>query len=310
MRLTKFIVAATAAWALWALPSGLALAHGHHGSDGHHAQEAAAKQGSKSSKPAASKAAGNEAKKPVSDCCTPAAKPEAKKPASAAKAQDCCTPTSKSASKCADKGACKGDCKDKAACKGNCKPVAKAACGGECADKRACCKECCRKEKGWGKYLGGRKGAKIASIRYMPALAGATNQHIVFSTERSMALTPNFSVGGQFNHALQIGQAAPNGPWYTPYGGFLPKVGANIGPVRADLGALLGGGAMFRTTAAGGVNNVLEARLLWAVEPRVDLGMKLEQGTVGLTAGYLFSAQQAEFGGPTVGLRWSWKQGR
>jgi hypothetical protein len=122
-----------------------------------------------------------------------------------------------------------------------------------------------------------------------------------------MALNSHFSLGGQFNHAFQVGQNGTPGPWYVPYAGFLPKVGLDVGPVRADVGALLGGGAMFRTTQVAGVNNLLEARLLWAVEPRLDLGMKFDRGSFGLTAGYLLTAHQADFGGPTLGLRWSYK---
>ncbi|MEB3196003.1 MAG: hypothetical protein VKP62_02260 [Candidatus Sericytochromatia bacterium] len=224
----------------------------------------------------------------------------------------------KAACDCKTSTSCDGACKDKgaAACKDDChgKPAAKCEGHGKmacaCAPGTACEGECKTKrkqhDKGWSRHFPGSKPYRARSFRYMPALAGAANQHLVYGAERGLKVNSWLSLGGQMNYALQLGQAAPLGPWLTMYGGFLPKLGTDLGPVRADVGALLGGGAMFRTNK----DSLLEARALWTVEPRLDLGWTSEGKGYGISAGYLLSNSQADFGGPSIGLRMTWKHAK
>lgn len=162
---------------------------------------------------------------------------------------------------------------------------------------------------GWGRHFGGAPRAKGHEVRYMPVMAPGTNQYAILGFGRRLQLNDWLSLGGQTNYALQLGNAPGNGPWFVPYCGFLPRVGAGLGPVRADLGALLGVGGMLRTGTVGTTDHVLQARLMWVVEPRVELGWQGERMGVGLVGAYALNPNQTEFGGPSAGLRFTWKGG-
>lgn len=144
-------------------------------------------------------------------------------------------------------------------------------------------------------------GAKSMELRYMPATTG--NQHLVLAWDRKKALSDWFSMGFQGNYALQLAPAAGQGHWFTPYGGFLPRIGTSVGNVRLDAGALLGVGAMLRTTSAGGTNDVLQLKPMWVVEPRVELGFDHGAWRLGVVGTYALSPNPAEFSGPSVGVR-------
>jgi hypothetical protein len=339
MRIFKFLLAVGTAWALSALPAVQADAHPGHGGHraaGHGAKGHATPKANESDccKPAAKPAA-----KPVeSDCCKPAAKPAAK-----AAESDCCKPAAKPAAACNDKAACGGACNDKAACGGACNDKAacggacndkaacggackdkaacggackdKAACGGACKDKAACggaCKDkaACQPSHGqrwtWGMKAHGRRAMAVS---YLPAAGAATNQHVLLTTSVSTPITSNLSLGRQMNLALQAPLAQGNGPWLSTFGGFMPRLTTDVGPLNVQLGALLGGGAMFRTVAATTPANLLQANLFWAVHPQLKLAAAGDELS-GVTVGYLLTSQQAELGGPTVGFQWGWKHGR
>jgi hypothetical protein len=144
---------------------------------------------------------------------------------------------------------------------------------------------------------GGMMGTKTMELRYMPATTG--NQHIVLAWDRERAKGQFFSMGFQGNYALQLAPAAGQGNWFSPYWGFLPRVGTQVGNFSADAGALLGVGGMFRTSAG----DNLQFRPMWVVEPRVELGWTHDRWRMGLVGTYVLSPNPTEFSGPSVGFR-------
>ena len=56
------------------------------------------------------------------------------------------------------------------------------------------------------------------------------------------------------------------GNWVSPYGGLVPRVGTNLGPLRLDAGVLLGGGLLGRQVA-GTSGTLLEIRPIWRSNP-------------------------------------------
>lgn len=150
---------------------------------------------------------------------------------------------------------------------------------------------------------GRRMGDRSHELRYMPATSG--NQHLVLAWDRRKAKGEWFSMGFQGNYALQLAPAPGMGNWFTPYWGLLPMVGTSVGNVRLDAGALLGVGAMMRTTGAtaGTPGDFLQLRPMWVVEPRVELGFNHGAWRMGLVGTYALSPNPAEFSGPSVGLK-------
>ena len=160
---------------------------------------------------------------------------------------------------------------------------------------------------GWGRHFPQAARAKGHEVRYMPASATSANQYVVLASNKRMQLNDWVSMGGQMNYALQLNSAPGNGPWFVPYGGFLPSVGKSFGPLRADVGALLGLGTMLRTGTVATTNDVLQARVMWVVEPRVELGWQGERMGVGLVGTYNLNPNAPEFGGMSAGLKMTWK---
>lgn len=260
-----------------------------------------------------------------SECCQPAPAAPA---AAAPKAMSCCE---KSAA--GDMQAC---CKEHA--KGNKQACCEAA--GEKGDKKeACCDTpgegpCCSPDKphamrmdgkpgmmreerrmemrhrmgGWGRHFAGASRAKTHELRFMPAMAPSANQYVMLATGRRLQLNDFVSLGGQATYALQLGNAPGQGNWFVPYWGFVPRLGAPLGPIRADVGALLGFGGMLRTGTVGGTDSVLQARAMWVVEPRLELGWQGEHMGVGLVGAYTLNPNMNDFGGPSAGLKFTWKR--
>jgi hypothetical protein len=188
-----------------------------------------------------------------------------------------------------------------------CEPASCDSGNGESCDGGSCDSAACESsedgKKGW--QVGGTK-MKGREVRYLPALGGANNQFVIFGMGRAKRLTDWFSLGFGSNTAVQLQQASGL-PWVTSYWGAMPRVGTNVGPIRADFGALLGGGVMLRSGTVSGVDSVLQARPIWTVEPRLELSYQHCDVSYGLVGTYLMSSAQNEFGGYTVGLRYAFK---
>ncbi len=135
-------------------------------------------------------------------------------------------------------------------------------------------------------------------------LAAGGPTGIVIGRTRQWQHNDFFSLGGASGMAVQMLPAATTtGPWLAPYWGFLPRVGLGLGPVRCDLGVLAGGTAMVRTNTVGGQGDVVQARLAWLLEPRLELGFRGEHMGGGVTASYLLTPNMADLGGLAVGAR-------
>jgi len=117
-----------------------------------------------------------------------------------------------------------------------------------------------------------------------------------------------FGLGLQGNVAMQLNPAAGAGNWVTPYGGILPRLGTNLGPVRIDGGVLAGGGFMGRQ-ASGGSSTLLEVKPIWTLEPRLEIGLQGERMSGALVGTYLVTPYMSELGGLSLGLRVSFKGG-
>jgi hypothetical protein len=344
MRVARFAHLLTATLAIMALPApALACATpaaggggGSHRSSAKAPAKAPVKRAKPVNKPKPAKPAME------SECCTPdaaAIKPlpqaeacceEGMKPGAKGAAAECCAEGMKAGAK-PGAACCEAGAKAQAA-----KPMAVAKGDAPCCDHPAPDGSCCspdkphgapgtgmregvrierRYERGgrWGHHGGMMRGAVVkgAEVRYMPALAGG-NQYIVLARGSSLQANPWLSLGHQMNWALQLGNGPNAGPWFTPYGGFVGRLGAQLGPIRGDLGALVGLGGMLRTGqvlgATGPVNDVLQARAMWVVEPRVELGWRGEHLGLGLVGAYNFNPNMADFGGPSVGLKMTWRR--
>lgn len=250
------------------------------------------------------------------DCC--AEKPDAAAKPAAPMAKDAC---------CAKGGECDGSCMEDMK-----KPHAMAPMKG--ANKmEACCEDgmgdCCSAEKPHGPQMGRpgmghgmmagrhpmwvgsqkRNATRGTELRFMPAAAAGSNMHIVYGRDGRWQINPYFSMGHQMNWALQLmPTAAGQGNWFTPYGGILPRVGFPIGKLRADIGVLGGFGTMLRTGTVGTATDALQARVMWVVEPRVELGWQGEHMGAGIVGTYNLNPNMSEFGGPSVGLRFTFKK--
>lgn len=143
-------------------------------------------------------------------------------------------------------------------------------------------------------------------LRYMPVMGTATNQWLVLAHGPSKRVNDWFSVGWQNNLAVQTFNNGPAGFWVAPYMGVLPKVGYTVGQARVDVGALVGFGGMARTANVGGTADVLQARLLWAIEPRVELTWVGDEWSWGLVGTYLNTQYQADLGGFSFGVKAAW----
>lgn len=146
-------------------------------------------------------------------------------------------------------------------------------------------------------------------VRYLPGLTPQTSKSstnlvsgglsgvvIGLDARHDMGL---LGIGGQANMTVQLSQSSGSGSWVMPHLGIMPRFGLDLGPVRLDAGSLLGAGAALRQ-AQGATS--LESRLLWMVEPRLELGFKAQGFRIGLVASYLVTPD-AEFMGPSAGLR-------
>ncbi|MBM3269805.1 MAG: hypothetical protein FJZ01_19410 [Candidatus Sericytochromatia bacterium] len=127
---------------------------------------------------------------------------------------------------------------------------------------------------------------------------------VLIGRTRQRAKNDFVSLGSGSGLALQLSPAsAGTGRWVTPYWGVLPRLGFGLGPLRVDLGVLAGGGAMVRTATAGQVPDLLQMRLTWLAEPRIEIGYRGERFGAGLTASYLLTPNMADLGGFAVGAR-------
>lgn len=186
--------------------------------------------------------------------------------------------------------------------------------------KDDCCKDGkCEMEQGGGHmgghHMGGWHGRmghaqRIAELRYIPGIATAgagTNSFIVLGG----GLQSNgeiFSLGWQHNLAVQLNPSGGAGNWLAPYCGIVPRLGVQLGTARVDVGVLGGIGGMVRTL--GSVTpgaQVLDARLQWVVEPRIELGMKNDHMGVALVGSYLLTPNMADIGGVGAGLKFTFK---
>jgi hypothetical protein len=155
-------------------------------------------------------------------------------------------------------------------------------------------------------------------VRYLPvaALTGpglsapATlpPQTVVVGVDSGRAQRGLFSLGLQGNVGVQLAPPADVGNWVTPYGGILPRVGTDLGPLRVDAGLLAGGGVMGRQVS-GGTGTLLEVRPLWTLEPRLELGIQGERISGALVGTYLWTPYPGEIGGLSAGIRVAFKPG-
>lgn len=154
-------------------------------------------------------------------------------------------------------------------------------------------------------------GTKVHELRYMPAASNAGgNSYMMAGWGFSMRKGDWLSAGMQGNTAIQLNPAPGQGHWFAHYGGVLPKLGADLGPARLDVGSLFGLGGMARTTSVGGTSDVLQFRAMWVVEPRLELGWKGDRWGGALVGTYLLTPNMTDLGGPTVGLQFTWGGGR
>jgi hypothetical protein len=148
-------------------------------------------------------------------------------------------------------------------------------------------------------------------VAYLPGLqlgaaglATGGSPTIEIGRTRQWELNDFFSLGGASGAFAQAGLGSSGtGPWITPYWGFLPRVGFGLGPLRLDVGAMAGAGGMFRTTTIGTSADVLQARLIWLLAPRIELGYRGERFGAGLTGSYLITPVMGDLGGVSVGAR-------
>ncbi|MFP5502221.1 MAG: hypothetical protein ACLGIN_07010 [Candidatus Sericytochromatia bacterium] len=166
---------------------------------------------------------------------------------------------------------------------------------------------------GKGHGMHGRRGmghrfAPSAEIRYLPAAGASTNQHLILAGGPQVKVNDWFSMGWQRNLGVQLFPQGPEGVWVSPYGGVLPRIGTSFGPTSVHVGSLLGAGAMLRTTGIPSVSgDYLQAKVMWVVEPRIELGWKADNYNGALVGTYLLTPNMSEFGGATVGLKFSFK---
>jgi hypothetical protein len=152
-----------------------------------------------------------------------------------------------------------------------------------------------------GMMMGGKQYA--AEIRYLPVFYNSTNQWLILTGGKRGSKNDVFSLGMERNFAIQTFNNGPAGFWLAPYSGIVPRVGYSVGDARVDLGVLVGLGGMARTANVGGTNDVLQARLMWVVEPKAELMWQGDGHGMGLTASYLLTQHQADLGGFVFGIK-------
>lgn len=152
-----------------------------------------------------------------------------------------------------------------------------------------------------GMMMGGKQYA--AEIRYLPVFYNSTNQWLILTGGKRGSKNDVFSLGMERNFAIQTFNNGPAGFWLAPYSGIVPRVGYSVGDARVDLGLLVGLGGMARTANVGGTSDVLQARLMWVVEPKAELMWQGDGHGMGLTASYLMTQHQADLGGFVFGLK-------
>jgi hypothetical protein len=229
------------------------------------------------------------------ECCQEEAKTDAKAEAKAKGAADCCE--------------AEGDAKN-------------ACCEAEGGAKNACCEaegahamkdghHGMKDRRGMkdhhgmkghhGMMMGGKQYA--AEIRYLPVFYNSTNQWLILTGGKRGSKNDVFSLGMERNFAIQTFNNGPAGFWLAPYSGIVPRVGYSVGDARVDVGLLVGLGGMARTANVGGTSDVLQARLMWVVEPKAELMWQGDGHGMGLTASYLMTQHQADLGGFIFGLK-------
>jgi hypothetical protein len=233
---------------------------------------------------------------------------------------------------------CKDEAKGAKGDKDCCKEEGKGAKGGECcandekaghhhaqakADKDDCCKDGqCEMEHGaqgmGGHHMGMRarwhhhmmNAQRIAELRYLPGMntAGAGPNNFIVLGGGIQGGGDVFSLAWQHNLAVQLNPAGGAGNWVAPYCGIVPRLGVQLGTARVDVGVLGGFGGMVRTlgSVAPGAQ-VLDARLQWVVEPRIELGMKNDHMGVALVGSYMLTPNMNDMGGVGAGLKFTFK---
>jgi hypothetical protein len=160
------------------------------------------------------------------------------------------------------------------------------------------------RKSGWGgpevRYLTGMQSA-ATGFSQVPTATG-----LVFGRGHSGEVAPWFSIGGNSNLALQLTPGAGNGSWIAPYWGVLPRLGFGLGPVRLDAGVLGGFGGMVRTSAS----DVVQARAMWVLEPRLELGYRGDHFGIFAVGAYLMTPNMADLGGLSAGLRLTFGGGK
>ncbi len=145
---------------------------------------------------------------------------------------------------------------------------------------------------------------KGSEISYLPGIGpAAKSQSLLLAQGNDLALTSWFHLGGQTAVGYQLTPSEPGaGGWVSSLGGIVPRLGYQTGPFRIDVGALLGLGAMLRTTRVAGVDDVAQLRGFWLAEPRLEVGVAAEGVAASLFGGYAFSPNPADLGGVVFGL--------
>lgn len=151
---------------------------------------------------------------------------------------------------------------------------------------------------GWGgpqiKYLTGFSyDSKKSGL-----VSDPNGQWLDFGMDRRKQPFDWYSIGRDGGVAFQLFPGTGVGNWVAPHFGLVPRFGVNLGPLRLDVGAMGGLGAMVRT----GTSDNVQARFLWLLEPQVELGFKNDWMSAGLVGSYLLTPT-SDLGGASIGLR-------
>ncbi len=156
----------------------------------------------------------------------------------------------------------------------------------------------------YGAAPGASRWWKGSEISYLPGIGPeARSNALLLAQGNDLALTSWFHLGAQTALGYQLTPSEPGaGGWVSSLGGIVPRLGYQAGPVRVDVGALLGLGAMLRTATVAGVSDVAQLRGFWIAEPRLELGVAADGVAASLFGGYAFSPNPADLGGVVFGL--------
>lgn len=145
---------------------------------------------------------------------------------------------------------------------------------------------------------------KGSEISYLPGIGPeARSNSLLLAQGNELAITSWFHLGTQTAIGYQLTSSDPGaGGWASSLGGIVPRLGYQTGPVRVDVGALFGLGAMLRTARVAGVDDVAQLRGFWIAEPRLEVGVAAEGVAASLFGGYAFSPNPADLGGVVFGL--------